>query len=263
MGEIKALQLNDKDSNRIIQEQKEELEYLKSFIGNVSIESIKQKDIKITEQERIITEKDKKILVLENSIKEKSSTIELLQKNRKDDIEKAVNQERARLTSLKNTEAENKVKNAKANTANKIRKEELEPIKAKYEALLEHIGETTDRIDINVLQILEIITNAFDNVSKEIDNCTTKEEIKNVLEKTKQEIIEETHDKTNCKPTEEDKKKICNRIRQLELQGLNNKQIAQKLIDEKFIWFDTLTPKSAENKVGRYKDNKYYTNLLK
>lgn len=211
MNNIERLKVSEDTYKGLYDEQKEKVSYLEKFIGDSTVESIKADKEKITQM-------DKQIAVLNNSIKEKDSTISLLREQRDKEIREAEDRIRIQLERSKEAEIREKVNSAKSNEAFKVRQNEVKPLKAQYEALLEHIGETTDRTDKNVLSLIELVTNGFNKIEQLISKGGTQEEIKEAVEEVKRDTI--------SKISKDDIADECLRIHNLLLEGKTQKEIA-------------------------------------
>ena len=217
--EVERLRISEESYKSLYDEQKEKVEYLEKFIGDSTVEKIKQDRRMIETLNKKVSEQDKQIAVLSNTIKEKEAAIGLLREQRDKEIEEAKNLVRIQLERDKEAEVRESVKHAKANEAFKVRQNEVKPLKAQYEALLEHIGETTDRTDKNVLNLIELVTNGFNRVEQLISEGGTQEEIREAVEEVKRDTISKINNK-------EDIIKECREIHSLLEQGKSQKEIA-------------------------------------
>ena len=218
MAIVAEMKLDDKEYKRLYNEQREKAEYLEGFIGESTVEQIKQDKDKIESLSKEVVEQDKKIAVLNNKVKEKDNTINLLRENRDKEIKEAENRVKIQVERAKEAEAEEKVRHAKANEAYKVRQNEVKPLKAKYEALLEHIGETTDRTDKNVLQLIELVTSEFDKIEQLITDDRTQVELKEAVREIKRDTIN--------KISKDNIAEECREINRLLNEGKTQKEIA-------------------------------------
>lgn len=215
---VERLRVSEDTYKRLYDEQKDKIEYLEGFIGDSTVEKIKADKEKIETLSNRVTQQDKEIAVLSNTVKEKDNTISLLREQRDKEIREAEDRIKIQLERSKGAEIREAVKSAKSNEAFKIRQNEVKPLKAQYEALLEHIGETTDRTDKNVLGLIELVTNGFNKIEQLISKGGTQEEIKEAVEEVKRDTI--------SKISKDDIVEECKEIHRLLSEGKTQKEIA-------------------------------------
>lgn len=218
MNNVERLKVSEESYKGLYDEQREKIEYLEKFIGDSTVEKIKADRKMIETLNKKVVEQDKQIAVLSNTVKEKDNTICLLREQRDKEIREAEDRIKIQLERNKEAEVRESVKHAKANEAFKVRQNEVKPLKAQYEALLEHIGETTDRTDKNVLNLIELVTNGFNTVEQLISKGGTQEEIKEAVEEVKRDTI--------SKISKDDINEECRKIHSLILEGKTQKEIA-------------------------------------
>lgn len=184
-----------------------ELEYIKTLIGNVSVQEVKR-----------LREEAGKVPILEARLAEKEKDFEKYRRDLDDSFDRRVDRE-----------VERKYGNYKANTISK----KVKPLERQVEAKDKEI----DRLGLVIDTLNEV------NASLKENNKETQAKLDRILENQQRNTseildllragnIKEAEDKLENMATPVDKKAIVEEVFNLKSQGLNNSEIAKRLQED-------------------------------
>lgn len=217
---------NDKTYRELYEQQSNEVEYLKKFIGDASIQKIKNLESLTPEIKR-----------LQSIIDEKQQTIDLLREQLNKKVQAAVINREHQL----NSEHKTQMKNQKYNTQEKV----IKPLQKENEEL----KITNEQLMKEIQEIKVIVSNNQDLLNKIIEILLNSSNIKTAKEEV---ITLIKNEGLGIKPTQDEKVIIANEIKALMDEGLTQKEIADRLMKTSKYFSHLKSLQGAQNKVSRY-----------
>lgn len=267
MGTVKEIALSESTYKQLYEDAKAE----NKLITSIATKAVADKVVSLEKENKALSEK---VINLSGQLKISNESIAEMKTQYDNAIADIKSAYETNLSSQLNKQkindeeaAKQRVRDAKSNEAKRVRAKEVAPLKAERDALVEQIDRTTQETNSIVKELNDKVTsltnlcvNSFSEIINIISNAKTVEEVQEAVE----DVIVETKTALgiqytdNRKPSKQDKIAFTKLVNSLNEQGLSNKDIAEKLYNEKHPFMVSVSNANArEQKIGRYLHKEY------